>query len=126
MKKSWFVLVATLSLFAITACSNSGKSGDSGPAAGSGIIAEQQLHIEAVNYKFDQEVYHVKLGVPVEIILDNKKGNHGLIIKELGVNLDQAHKSAVVIPDQAGEYEISCSIPCGPGHKTMKAKLIVE
>jgi heme/copper-type cytochrome/quinol oxidase subunit 2 len=32
----------------------------------------------------------------------------------------------LVAPARAGEYEIECTVKCGPGHDDMKAKLIVQ
>ncbi len=32
----------------------------------------------------------------------------------------------LVAPDSPGEYEVECTVKCGPGHDDMKMKLIVQ
>ncbi|ANS73630.1 cytochrome C oxidase subunit II [Paenibacillus yonginensis] len=126
MKKRMFSLIAGALLLILAACTRESGQANNEEANKPVPEAETQLVVKAVNYEFDQKVYHLKAGVPVQITLDNEDGNHGLRIPELGVKLDQAQPSTVITPDKAGEYEMSCSIPCGPGHKAMKAQVIVE
>ncbi|MFC4778646.1 cytochrome C oxidase subunit II [Paenibacillus sp. GCM10023252] len=88
------------------------------------------LKVEASNdFVFDQEEYKVKAGETVRMVLKNTSGIHGLAIQDLGVELTaEANQVDIEIkPEQAGKvYEMVCSIPCGAGHTTMKAKLVVE
>ncbi|GGA38189.1 cupredoxin domain-containing protein [Paenibacillus physcomitrellae] len=125
MKKIMFSLLTGILLLLLAACTRESNQANN-QTNSSSPEAETQLTVKAVNYEFDQQIYRLKVGVPVQVTLDNEEGNHGLRIPDLGVKLDQAHPSTVITPDKAGEYEMSCSIPCGPGHKTMKAQLIVE
>lgn len=94
-------------------------------AANGGAAAGNVVDLTATNYKFDQEVYKVKAG-EVTFNLDNKEGIHGVKISNTDVNLDSKTTSQTVTIDNPGEYEIICSVPCGPGHVKMRAKLVVE
>lgn len=77
-------------VIALTACGNSNDS-----AAGNAntsepeIEAETELIITATNYSFDQEEYHLKKGVPVKIIFKNDDGNHGILIPEFELQLNE-------------------------------------
>ncbi|GAB7053485.1 MULTISPECIES: cupredoxin domain-containing protein [unclassified Paenibacillus] len=84
------------------------------------------LKFVATNYKFDQEEYTVKAGEKVTVSLQNKEGLHAIEIVGTNVKLDNNTKSMEVTFDKPGEYEVHCSLPCGPGHADMKTKLIVQ
>ncbi|TKJ92371.1 cytochrome C oxidase subunit II [Paenibacillus sp. CFBP13512] len=86
----------------------------------------EQLMIKATNYAFDQKEYHVKKGQPVQIVFESVQGNHGVMIPALNVDLDSQNTTATVTPQEAGQFDIACSIMCGSGHSTMVAKLIVD
>lgn len=116
--------VAVLAL-ALTACGESGKQ--SGNESGSGVAdtaqASQELVVHAKNWEFDKKEYTVKKGEPVKITLESENV-HGIEIASTDINLKPG-ESEVRTFDQAGEYEISCNIPCGTGHLEMKATLKV-
>ncbi|MDQ0058481.1 cytochrome C oxidase subunit II [Paenibacillus harenae] len=78
------------------------------------------------DFTFDQDTYTVKVGDKVKLKLENKSGIHGVHIDELQVELDNDHPETDLEFTEPGEYRIYCSIPCGQGHTTMEAKLIVE
>jgi heme/copper-type cytochrome/quinol oxidase subunit 2 len=55
---------------------------------------------------------------------------HGFAINELGLNLQPRHgrearSPAVEVNLPEGTYAIHCSVFCGLGHPSMKAKLVV-
>ncbi|NMO96065.1 cupredoxin domain-containing protein [Paenibacillus lemnae] len=129
MKKSLALVVSLMLLFVLAACGedNNSASPESGTGVTeTGVAPEAELVISATDFKFDQQEYTLKKGVPVEIQFKNEQGNHGVMIPALGVQLDRNKNSVVVTPDKAGEFEMSCSIMCGPGHSKMTSKLIVE
>lgn len=80
----------------------------------------------ATNYKFDQAEYKVKAGEKVTVSLLNKEGLHAMEVVGTSVKLDNNTKSMEFTFDKPGEYEVHCTLPCGPGHADMKTKLIVE
>jgi len=107
------------------AANDAANAAENGAAANSGAAAGNVVDLTATNYKFDQEVYTVKAG-KVTFNLDNSEGIHGVKISNTDVSLDNDTTSQTVTIDNPGEYEIECSIPCGPGHVKMRAKLVVE
>ncbi|MBN3523077.1 cupredoxin domain-containing protein [Paenibacillus apiarius] len=115
---SFFIIMIVL----LVACG--GNKEQNSPASAS-ASADTELVIQATNYKFDQPEYRIKAGEPVRIVLDSS-GNHGLAVKELGLSLDPNTKEQVITPEKPGTYEFQCTIMCGPGHRDMKAVLIVE
>lgn len=120
MKKLWVLMAAALFVFGLAACGS--KTEDTSAEQ----TASKEVVITASNFKFDQPEYKVKKGEAVKLTFKNDGGNHGLIIKELGVELNSNKKSKVITPDTAGTYEFKCNIMCGNGHNDMVAKLIVE
>ncbi|MBA9085009.1 cytochrome c oxidase subunit 2 [Fontibacillus solani] len=123
MRKTFAFLICSVLLVILSACGTSSQ-GSSG--ALTGVKPEAELVIEATNFQFDQAEYHLKKDVPVEITFKNAEGNHGILIPGLKLQLSGKNNSAVIIPTEAGEYEVSCSIMCGTGHGTMISKIIVE
>jgi cytochrome c oxidase subunit 2 len=87
---------------------------------------EVKLIASAVTFKYDKAEYHVKKGVPVNLTLEMKDGNHGANLADFGINLNAANPTATFTPDKAGTFLIKCSVPCGTGHMDMTANLIVE
>ncbi|ASA19995.1 cytochrome C oxidase subunit II [Paenibacillus donghaensis] len=114
----------------LTACGsnheNLGNSGNGKGNSDNGITADEELVITASNYSFDQQEYHLKKGVPVKIIFKNESGNHGILAPGLELHLDGKKSSQVIVPEEAGTFEISCSIMCGSGHSGMQANFIVD
>lgn len=132
MKKWMISIVAVGLIFALSACGTKPQASQpaanentAGGAAGSSA-SSQEVKLIANNFAFDQKEYKVKKGQEVTFTLENKEGLHGIAINGLKVNLDNNKKSATVIVDKEGSYDIICSIPCGSGHMAMRAKLIVE
>ena len=128
MKKSLALIASFMLLLVLAAC---GGEKDSSPANGTGVTdtgvaPEAELVITATDYKFDKPEYTLKKGVPVKIIFKNEQGNHGVMIPVLSLQLDPKNDTAVVTPEKAGEFEMSCAIACGPGHSQMISKLIIE
>lgn len=122
MKKSLAIIASSVLVLVLTACA--GNSANS--AKESNLTPEDEIVIEATNFKFNQDEYRVKKDTPVKITFKNVEGNHGIIIPGLKLELKGKSQSKVIIPTEAGEYEIACSIMCGSGHSTMISKLIVE
>ncbi len=137
MKKYLLIGVTAAMLILTTACggqnqgasNSSEQSGvtDTGVATSeNGAASGEQLVVKATNYAFDQKEYHVKKGQPITIVFDNEEGNHGLAIPALNVNLNSSNSTMTVTPQEAGQFDMACSIMCGSGHSTMVAKLIVD
>lgn len=124
MKKTAGILLAAVLMMIMAACgSNNNGNQEVDPDAAANA---QEIKLVASNYQFDQTEYRVKKGETYNIVLENQEGVHGIEIKGAKVKLDNANSSHLFTADKAGEYDIICNIPCGPGHASMKAKLIVE
>ncbi|MCR8843822.1 cupredoxin domain-containing protein [Paenibacillus sp. SC116] len=108
---------ALMAVFMLSACGTETASQEQ-------QTAEVKLIIKASNYKFDQTEYRVKGNQPIQFSLETN-GNHGITIDELDLSLDPINHDQVITP-AAGTYTFECNIACGPGHKDMKATLIVE
>lgn len=78
------------------------------------------------DFTFGEDVYTAKVGDKVIMKLTNKSGVHGIKIDALNVDLSNEAPQTELEFTEPGEYEIYCSIPCGQGHQTMKAKLVIE
>ncbi|SDK30711.1 cupredoxin domain-containing protein [Sediminibacillus albus] len=87
--------------------------------------ADNTLDIAATDFEFDQEEYTVQSGEEVTINLTSEEGMHGLAIDEFDVNIEE-EGTATFTPEEPGEYEIYCSVPCGEGHANMKSTLVVQ
>lgn len=130
MKRKISLFLCLAWVLVLSACgsgSNSNNaSGMNSSTADPGVVAQEELVIKATNYSFDQEEYHLKKGVPVKIVFENESGNHGILIPEFKLQLDSKNSTQVIVPEEAGTFEMSCAIMCGSGHSGMIAKVIVE
>jgi cytochrome c oxidase subunit II len=131
MKKLWMMLLAVVLVGALSACgggggqaSNQSGTDTSAQTGGDAAGATADLNIDATNFKFDQAEYRVKAGETVNVNFTSSQGMHGLKINGLDIELQDGQSSTFVA--EKGEYDIECSIMCGTGHNSMKAKLIVE
>ncbi len=122
MKKVLTIFLLSLTVI-LAACGGGDDSGDNG--ASDEATSNSNLDITATNFEFDQQEYTVQSGEEVTVNLTNEEGSHGLAIDEFDVNIE-GEGEATFTPDEAGEYTIYCSVPCGEGHDDMKSTLIVE
>ncbi|WP_077624154.1 hypothetical protein [Sediminibacillus massiliensis] len=141
MKKNLFIVMVISLMVVLTACggNNSDESSQEGGqdqteqsestddqnADSGGDSGENTLNISATNFQFDQEEYTVEAGEEVTINLTSEEGQHGLAIDEYDVNIE-GEGSATFTPEEPGEYEIYCSVPCGQGHSGMVSTLVVQ
>jgi len=126
--KQKLAIIALLALLAAlaAACGGGGEPAAEVLAADAAEAADARaVDFVATNFRFDQDEYRVERGEAVKFTLVNEEGLHALSIKGFGVELRDG-ESVVVIPQKAGTYEILCTLPCGSGHSSMRAKLIVE
>lgn len=94
------------------------------PAAGQ----TRTIAIAVTDWSFTPTTITAKKGEKVKLQITGDKGIHGFAIPGLSMNLRiEAGKTVTVdLPtDTAGTFEARCSIPCGPGHRDMKATIII-
>ncbi|MBW4085222.1 cupredoxin domain-containing protein [Paenibacillus sp. S150] len=124
------ILCSIVCALMLTACSSNNSSsnaaGSPDASAQSGLTAEEEIVITATNYSFDQKEYHLKKGVPVKVTYKNESGSHGVLVPEMKLRLDAKNSSQVILPGEAGTFEMTCAVMCGSGHSQMSARIIVE
>jgi cytochrome c oxidase subunit 2 len=91
--------------------------------------AVRNFDVTASRFKFDPAVLEVVEGDEVQLTARSADTTHGFEIKELGVKLKipkgGSDVTVTFVASRAGSFDIACSEYCGPGHKTMKARLVV-
>jgi len=127
VKKSLFTVFLLSLIVILAACgsSDNGSDEDNDSSETESPSAGSDLSITASNFEFDENEYTVQSGEEVKVNLTNEEGNHGIAIDEFDLDI-QGDGEASFTPDEPGEYEIYCSVPCGEGHDEMKSTLIVE
>jgi cytochrome c oxidase subunit 2 len=92
------------------------------------IATPNVVDVSAKRFEFTPKEIHLRAGEPVTIRLSSTDRAHGLLIKELGVDLDADldHPDTVTITPKAGVYPAICDHYCGAGHGNMKMTVIVE
>jgi cytochrome c oxidase subunit 2 len=121
MKKWMYTLALLLVLSSLSACGASEEKKTETPAPTGN---EQIVDITASNFKFNETEYKVEAGKPIKISFQSEQGAHAIAISGTDIELNDDDSEVVTL--EAGEYNIICSIPCGPGHSEMVSKLIVS
>ncbi len=91
--------------------------------------APSAVEISAKRFEFNPKEVHLRAGQPVTVRLVATDRAHGLLIKDLGIDLDANvdHPDSVTItPPRPGTYNAICDHYCGAGHGNMKMTFIVE
>ncbi len=121
MKKlllSSFIIASVVSLAACGGGESSGNGSESKGATTAGTV-----ELNASNWKFDQETYHVSAG-EITFNLKNAEGYHGIEIEGTDIKIDGEGSAKATL--EPGEYTVKCSIQCGAGHEEMTATIVVE
>lgn len=91
--------------------------------------ALREFEVAASRFQFEPTRLEVREGDRVRITLRSADGTHGFAVKEFKVKqaIPKGGEPVVVefVADKAGTFVIACSEYCGPGHRDMKAKLVV-
>lgn len=121
---------------ASTSTSSSSSSQSSSQTSGASATASsgsaKALKIEGSNYKMDVAPVEIKAGDKVNLTFSTKEGVHGYAIKNTNIKFDAVAsgttKTAEWTPDKPGEYEVYCTMVCGPmdKHEAMKSKIVVK
>ena len=80
-------------------------------------------------FAIEPDIIRVKQGENVVLDVSSKDVQHGFEVEQLGINEPiQPGKGAHITLDTSkkGEFNVDCSIICGPGHNDMTAKIVVE
>ncbi len=115
------IILSGLALFLMVAA---GALAQDVAAAASG-----EIKVTAKKYQFDPNVITVKKGDHVKLIITALDRDHGFKLEAFGINQKLQKGEATTIEftaDKAGTFPFKCSQVCGPGHRKMKGKLVVE
>jgi cytochrome c oxidase subunit 2 len=88
----------------------------------------RRVEVTAKRYAFDPAVITLKKGEPVVLILKSVDVQHGLRIRELGVEVKVPKGGTGQVqftPDKTGDFVGHCFVFCGEGHGTMALTLHV-
>ena len=104
----------------------SASASASAPASGAAAGGQtQEITIDATSFQFSPADIQAHVGDTLKITLNNKDGNHGLEIPDLGVNIKNGETATVTL-DKAGTFDFNCSIQCGSGHDNMTGTITVS
>ena len=87
------------------------------------------ISIQVTNWSFSPGMIAVKKGEKVQLKLVGGEGIHSFAVPGLGLNIRVEPGKTVVVDlptDIAGTFEASCRIPCGSGHSSMKATIVIS
>jgi cytochrome c oxidase subunit 2 len=121
---------AVLGLGALTVWAAHGLGGSI--AAGDGVAQDgvRPIALRVHTWGFSPNVIRVARGETVQFVVWSEDLRHGFAINELRLNLPLVpgkgvRSPAVTVDLPDGVYPIHCSVFCGLGHPSMKAKLVV-
>ncbi len=80
-------------------------------------------------YEFSPAVIEIRKGQPVVLELTTADVAHGFKVPELGLNKKVAPGQPATLeftPRRGGEFQVVCSMMCGPHHEDMHAKIVVR
>lgn len=129
--KKWLLFAGVMcAVFVIAACgannsTNNAANKEVNTIAADSGAASSELVITASNWEFDQKEYKIKAGETVNLTLKSIDGVHGIQILKTDYDKIEIGKTVPVSFAEAGTYEMICSVPCGQGHRQMKATLVV-
>ena len=101
------------------------------PAASSkqAEVQTRVITINITNWSFSPSTISVKKGEKVQLKLVGGEGIHSFSAPSLGLNVRvEAGKTVVIdLPTgTTGTFDARCGIPCGSGHSSMKATIVVS
>lgn len=91
--------------------------------------AAQEIVITGKDWKWSPDTIKVKKGTRVRLKITSEDIEHGLALPDFNINVMlEPGKTQVVefTADKIGTFSFYCSVPCGPGHRTMRGTITVE
>lgn len=93
-------------------------------------VPPQRVQIIAKQWEFVPNEIHVKVGMPVELVVTSVDVDHGIQFADMDVPVERVPAGRTVtirfIPDKPGTYHFECAVVCGLGHDQMRGTLISE
>ncbi len=129
-KQTSILLLATVFLTAGALRSAASKAGS--PAGPRVTVAPQEtreIQVTAKKYEFNPNVFTVKQGERVKLIITATDRDHGFKCGAFGINQKLKKGAPTTIEftaEKPGTFSFKCSDFCGAGHLKMKGKVVVE
>jgi cytochrome c oxidase subunit 2 len=92
-------------------------------------VTATHIGVTMRRFAIEPEVIRVKQGENVVLDVSSRDVQHGFEVEQLGINEPIQPAKPAHIPldtSRKGEFDVDCSIICGPGHNDMTAKIVVE
>ncbi len=147
MKKIFFIFV--LLVFLISACAQKKdndtinakkiieyhkKKFDNLPLSGKVVNGVREIEVNSYQYGWEPENIVVKKGEKIRFIITSVDVPHGFELEGIvipGWDVENAVKKddkivLEVTADEAGVWDLVCTVYCGPGHLSMRGKYIVR
>lgn len=89
---------------------------------------QREIKVIARRFEFVPKTINVKKGERVRLAVTSEDVDHGIAIKEFGVDVIVRAQETKIIElraDKAGRFDVTCSVFCGDGHPDMVGELIV-
>ena len=90
--------------------------------------APQRIEITAHRFAFNPGEITVKKGQPVVLVMHSTDVEHGLRIRDFGVNVQIKPGKTLEVkftPNKVGDFVGHCAVFCGSGHGSMEIKVHV-
>src|SRR5512134_1455693 len=83
---------------------------------------QREIKVIARRFEFVPKTINVKKGERVRLAVTSEDVDHGIAIKEFGVDVIVRAQETKIIElraDKAGRFDVTCSVFCGDGHPDM-------
>ena len=110
------------------------KKFDSFPLSGKIIDGVREIEVKSIQYRWEPDTIVVKKGEKIRFIIETVDAPHGFELEGIVIPSWDPEKAIrkgdktilEVTADEAGIWDMVCTIYCGPGHVGMKGKYIVK
>lgn len=146
MKKIIFIILVVV--FSISACSPKEDPDtikakkiieyhknkfDNLPLSGKIVDGAREIELKSMQYRWEPDTIVVKKGERIRFIIETVDVPHGFELEGIVIPgwypdsaITKGEKTILeVIADEAGMWDMVCTVYCGPGHTGMKGKYIV-
>jgi cytochrome c oxidase subunit 2 len=87
------------------------------------------ITVAVTTWSFSPATITAKKGEKVQLKLVGGEGIHSFSAPGLGLNVRVTPGQTVMVDlptDTTGSFDVHCGIPCGPGHPTMQATVVIS
>ncbi len=110
------------------------KKFDNLPLSGKIVNDVREIELKSIQYRWEPDTIVVKKGEKIRFIIETIDVPHGFELEGIVIpgwdpdkTIRKGDKTILeVAADEAGMWDMVCTIYCGPGHVGMKGKYIVR